>query len=168
MNKTEKGLYILLEQVRQGKYKVKDGELYDSKGRKLGSVKKNGYKRYYVRNGDFKCSVYAHRFMYLYYYGHIDPEMTINHKNGNKLDNRKENLEEVTRSENTKHSFEVGLQSSVGSNNPFSKLTEEDVKKIKELLRAKRYKQKEIAKMFNVSPSNIRSIKKGISWGHVS
>lgn len=33
----------------------------------------------------------------------------VNHKNGNPLDNSKENLEWVTRTENQKHAFETGL-----------------------------------------------------------
>lgn len=35
----------------------------------------------------------------------------VNHKNGNPLDNSKENLEWTTRSENQKHAFDTGLMS---------------------------------------------------------
>lgn len=43
----------------------------------------------------------------------IKPEgknITINHKNGRKLDNRANNLEYITQSENIKHSYRLGLQ----------------------------------------------------------
>jgi DNA-binding transcriptional regulator YiaG len=53
-----------------------------------------------------------------------------------------------------------------GSNNPLAKLTELQVREIKELLQLK-MTQREIALKYNVSPSNIASINQGRSWSWV-
>lgn len=56
----------------------------------------------------------------------------------------------------------------IGTNNNFSKLDEEKVKRIKLLLRDGRMSQGEIAKMFNIKQQNVSSIKRGNTWSHVS
>lgn len=54
-----------------------------------------------------------------------------------------------------------------GENCHFSKLTEKDVLEIRDMLNTKRYKQKDIAKLFDVHPVNISKIKKRQSWSHI-
>lgn len=54
----------------------------------------------------------------------------VNHIDGNKKNNKPENLEWVSRSENMKHAFSSGLVKPYdrsGTKNPMSKLTEEDM-----------------------------------------
>lgn len=53
----------------------------------------------------------------------------------------------------------------IGSNNPCAKLNEEQVKEIKKLLRSKSCQ--EIARMFGVALSTIKSIRLGYRWVHV-
>lgn len=55
-----------------------------------------------------------------------------------------------------------------GSKNPGSKLKEEDIPKIREILSTNKYQQKEVAKMFNVSETTITVIKQRKNWSHVS
>lgn len=54
-----------------------------------------------------------------------------------------------------------------GSNNNFSKLTEEQVKEIKYLLKDK-VKQQEIANKYNVKLRTIKAIASGQNWSHIT
>ena len=57
---------------------------------------KNGRKAYYI-----------HRLVAAHFVDNPLNKKEVNHKNGDKLDNRASNLEWVTRSENQKHAFNV-------------------------------------------------------------
>lgn len=59
----------------------------------------------------------AHRMIWASVHGPIPDGMQINHINGIKTDNRIENLELVTASENTKHAYRLGLRNATGENN---------------------------------------------------
>jgi hypothetical protein len=87
----------------------------------------------------------------------------VNHKNGIKTDNRLENLEWNTRSENQKHSIQIGLRTANGEKNSQSKLTEKDVLYI----RNSKEKGSILAKKFNISHPTICDIRKGRSWTHI-
>ncbi len=52
-------------------------------------------------------NAWAHRLVYQHYFGDIPEGLFINHKNGNKSDNRPSNLEAVTHSQNRRHSYLV-------------------------------------------------------------
>ena len=54
-----------------------------------------------------------------------------------------------------------------GENNHNSKLTENHVLEIRELLSEKTMKQADIAKMFNVTQGNLTCIKKRKTWRHI-
>lgn len=76
-------------------------------------------------------------------------KMVVNHKNGIKTDNRPENLEYITNSENLKYSWETGLIS--------RKLTH---KQTDEIINSQLSSRK-IAKLYGVSDSYIRSLRNG-------
>ena len=91
-------------------------------------------------------------------------ELEVNHIDGNKKNNKLENLEWCTASENQIHAFKTGLNKPrKGEESNFSKLTEDDVKKVFEL-REKGLLQKEIAEIVGCTKSNISCILRKKSW----
>ena len=112
-----------------------------------------------------------HRFLvhYLVVITWIGPRinnMTVNHKDGNKLNNSCENLEWSTYSENNRHAYanklkmpniKTGTQSAVGL---FSKT---DLKLIK-VLKSKNWTNTKIGRHFDVGCGTIGRIIKGITY----
>jgi HNH endonuclease len=86
----------------------------------------------------------------------------VNHKDGDKTNNRVHNLEWVSSSENQLHSNRV-LKNQIGSKANGAKLKEGDVLTIKELLDSG-VSQTEVAKMFNVTNHAIFRIHRGYNW----
>lgn len=128
-------------------------------------VERKGYLR--VRIGYKGPSVSAHRVIWEWVHGLSDLALTINHKNGNKLDNRISNLELATNAENCLHGhreLDHGNKSrNRGAKNPQSKLDDNKVREIK-----RRLQQGErghaLAQEFGVGDATISQIKRRETW----
>ncbi len=100
-------------------------------------------------------------------------DLQCNHKNGIKTDNRLENLEWVTPSENAIHAHRNGLSRGVaGEKNVMSKLKNDEVWLIKKIFNSEYYRsgklmQRFIAKMFKVHYATISCIYVGKSWNNI-
>src|SRR5690349_6679065 len=85
------------------------GQVFGARGRHRGKVIGRVADTGYVRTTVYGKPVYMHRAVWEACVGPIPPGLYINHINGIKTDNRLENLEVVTPSENLRHAFRIGL-----------------------------------------------------------
>lgn len=100
----------------------------------------------------------------------------INHKNGVKTDNRIENLEYCTKSQNTQHAWDTGLAKSNrggyttekcrGSKNTKAKLTESQALEILSLKNSG-LSSRVVAAKYNLYPTAICKIWRGDTWRHL-
>lgn len=125
----------------------------------------NMYLRVLLTKDTVRSDFYVHRLVAIAFLGEPPtPKHQVNHINLNRADNRLENLEWVTRSENQQHAFKYGLASHKGERHPRVKLTRTQVEEIRNLRKEKNMYYKEIAKLYNVSLSAISLICLNINW----
>lgn len=68
-------------------------------------------------------NIYVHVLVALAHYGPKPEGYVVNHKNGNKSDNRPDNLEYVTPSENSQHAYDIGLHEGKGNSIPIQQFS---------------------------------------------
>lgn len=130
-------------------------------------AQKDGYRIICLIKNKKRTFFYVHRLVAETYLPKIEGKDFVNHKDGNKANNDISNLEWVTKSENCKHSFEIGTQSNKGENHPQAILTEEKVKDIRQKFATGQYKRKELAELFGVKKNTIEKIIARKLWKHI-
>lgn len=172
---------------RWGVFPEDDRFLISDKGRVRGvrgrihatQPDKDGYRkftcwRYYgsAELRDYR-TFSVHRAVIMTFVGPIPKGMVINHKNGIKDDNRLENLEVVSHSENSYHSYSqlgrkaVNTNPSKGEKHHNSSLTAADVIEIRRLYAAGA-RQVDLAEKFSTPQTNISQIVRRAAWKHVA
>lgn len=112
----------------------------------------------------------VHRLVAIAFLGPAPKGCEVNHKNGDKADNRAENLEWVTRSENHAHAYRVlGNQCPCreGEANGHAKLTDRKVRRIRKLYDTGKHTQAELGEMFGVAENTISQVVNRKTWRHV-
>jgi hypothetical protein len=96
------------------------------------------------------------------------PDHEVNHKNGNKQDNRVENLEWVTRCQNVQHSVrQLHADRAKGEENGHAKATAREVRRIRQLYASGKYSHMQLGEMFGLGHTTIGAIVRRETWKHV-
>jgi DNA-binding CsgD family transcriptional regulator len=151
----------------EGLYRVSDlGRVKSLKWGKEKILKPGDNDRGYLRVVLFKeregKRFFIHRLIMLAFVGESD--LQVNHKNGIKTDNRLDNLEYCTRSENLQHAYDTGLRLK-GEKHPASKLTRACAERIK--YGHQGMTQQEIANIYGIARSLVSYIRSGKAWQHI-
>lgn len=155
--------------VYEKKYVVyPSGNIYNLYGEKIiGCIDRCGY-RHSVFGGK---NVNFHRIIAELFIPNVNHKPCVNHIDGDKLNNRADNLEWCTHSENTIHAYITGLETKrFGEKHHAHKLSENDVIYIRN-----NYKKRDkifgaipLGKMFNVDRTTILDVIKRKTWRHLA
>lgn len=150
----------------------------------LGRIRSSQWGRYRIlrpatQNGGYKYvnlhqdrKGYArtvHRLVFEAFNGKLPKKIEVNHKDGDKANNRLSNLDQMTRSENLLHRIHVlGIvpEGAKGEAHYAARFTEQDVLDIRVHFDAGMH-PKAIASIYSCTQSAIRHIGKRRSWTHI-
>lgn len=94
-------------------YKItQDGKVYSEKSKKFltNSLSTHGYYKISLCKNEKQKTFKVHRLVAEHFIDNPENRKCVNHKNGKKTDNRVQNLEWCTFSENTYHAYRTGLR----------------------------------------------------------
>jgi len=132
-------------------------------------INKNGYYRFVTKINGKAINLGVHVAVACTFISNPFKYKTINHKDGNKLNNYSDNLEWCSDSYNTQHAIEHNLLKPYGEDNGMHKLSEKDIKEIRAsyIPYDKNNSFNALAKRYDVSRIQIRNIIKNINWKHL-
>lgn len=151
----------------EGYYVWEHGVVQGKRGNILqGTLNGKGYKilSLYI-DGKVKTKA-IHRMVAELFVPNPDNLPEVNHKDGNKMNNHKDNLEWTTRGGNIKHAYDTGLRDCKGTKNANVVLSEEEVNAICVLLE-NGVRQCKIRDM-GYPYETVRAIKQRRQWVEIS
>lgn len=144
---------------------TEDGEVfgYQRGKRKIkGQINNSGYLLVMLQRDYERWAVSVHRLVVQTFLGPSHGD--VNHKDGNKLNNKVSNLEWCSHLENMRHGFKGG-RFPLGEKQWQSKLEPKDIHFIRD--NPKSYTNAQLARRYKVSPSCICKIRKRLAWKHL-
>ena len=131
----------------------------------------NGYASVVLCKNKHRYYVGVHRLIALAFLPNPLNKPTVNHKNGNKLDNTISNLEWNTYKEQINHADENKLRNISGEASAVSNLKNEDVlymrKNFWSDLKAQKSNAKDLCKKFNIGQTTFYNIIRKRTWKHI-
>lgn len=129
------------------------------------SKRKNGRLTVYLRREGRDLQREVHRIVADAFIGPCPEGKEVNHIDGYPDNNKADNLEYVTRSENVLHAYRLGLlRANCGEDQHLAKLTTEQVVVIRG---CKDVPSTLLAKVFSVSKPTIAAVRRMKTWRHV-
>lgn len=129
----------------------------------------NGYERVVINRKD----EYVHRIVAACFIDNPRGCNEVNHKDGNKRNNKAENLEWCTRTENNRHAFQTGLRNyddlkimanSENQRNATKKRRKISFEQAQEIRSLTEKSDREISKIYGISRGQVYAIRKFITY----
>lgn len=132
-----------------------------------------GYLRvgmYYVKDGKrYHIHGSVHRLVALAFIPNPDNLPQVNHKDGDKTNNKVNNLEWSSPSDNDYHAYATGLKKRIyGENSHLHKYSRESIEKVCKLMESGKYVLREISDITNVPVAMLCRVRLRKSWCNVS
>lgn len=138
------------------------------KGKIRSLVNLNGYNGVRLSKDGDKKLIQVGRLIALTFIPNPNNKPQINHKNGIKTDDRVENIEWCTQSENTQHAYDNGLiKKRLGENHHNSILTKVEVANIRDEYETGEVSQQYLANKYSVARKTIGHIVNFNTWTHI-
>lgn len=173
MNNGSKGMtckeFVDLMRERGFAYDPEQGGFFTGRGNKAGKKCQNGYMTLMLQRNHVRHTFCEHRCVWTWFNGEIPDGYEINHIDANRSNNRIENLELVTHSENIRHMIGMGH-----ANYPKGELSGKAIYSNKEVqtmrfLRSQNWTVKQIASLFgNKNQNVIGRLINGRRYGHIT
>jgi hypothetical protein len=106
---TQERIHELFDYREDGNLTWKVSRSSTKKGTVAGSIRDSGYYRIMIDRKGYQL----HRMIFLYHHGYLTDGLCIDHIDGNKTNNRIENLREVTQSQN-RHNSKIPVTNTSG------------------------------------------------------
>lgn len=176
MNDNKKISNILINGVKTNYFIRSDGKVFSSNHMKDGYLKErklcniaNGYLSVHISVLNKSYTLLVHRLVAGAFIPNPLNKPEVNHKDGDKTNNKIINLEWATEKENINHAYDTGLikiRFGEKSNNPC--ITKKQAKKICKYLEENKLTYKEIAQQVGCTKSIVKNIKERLAWLEIS